>query len=51
MLMIIEPNPPQHAPDDNAMLTNSNVIPNMSNADTVAQKTVPMFGHFVMFGL
>ena len=34
MLMIIEPNPPQHAPDDNAMLTNSNVIPNMSNADT-----------------
>ena len=21
-----------------------------SNCDTVAQKTVPMFGHFVMFG-
>ena len=34
MLVIIEPNPPQHAPDDNAMLTNSNVTPNMSNTDT-----------------
>ena len=40
--MIIEPNPPEHAPDDNDMLTNSNIVPNVS--DTNATISVGLEG-------